>query len=110
MSPQELSDQFGGVLVDAAFDLFEEDGRHIARWPQLSLSAHGSTRQDAIQNLVQMILAAFAVSVQRGDLKQMLAKGGIEVKPLLPGQKTPEKISSLPYLVIHTDAGTRSAA
>jgi hypothetical protein len=110
MDPWQHAARYGGAMVEASLELFEEGGQEIARWPKLRLSAHGATRQEAIRNLVQMVLASFTVSVERGDLKQMLDRAGVELKPLLPGERVPDRIDAVPYLVIHTDAGSRSAA
>ncbi len=110
MNPHRTDVQQDDGMVTAVVAIFEEDGRIIARWPQLKLSAHGDTREEAIRNLVQMVVAVFHVSLERNDLEQMLSQAGIAVEPLIPGHLPPKKLNKPPYLVVETDAGSGAAA
>src|SRR5579862_9392481 len=93
-------------MVNVSLQLIAEGDRIIARWPQLKLSAHGASRQEAIQKLAQMIYAVWLVSLQRGDLEKMLQQAGVKVFPMVPGQLTPalDNPNALPHLVMQPDA------
>jgi len=97
-------------MVTAHIDVFPEDGQIIARWSNLRLSAHGTTRDEAVSNLIQMVIAVFVMSLQRNDLDEMLRKAGIQIQSMLPGVEPPKRIERLPYLVVETDAGSRAVA
>jgi len=98
--------------IDVKVDLFEEQGRIIARWPQMKLSAHGNSRKEAMDNLANMVIACLHVSIERGDLAQMLKTAGIEIGPSLPGAPAPraDEVKRMPHLVIQENVDSRAAA
>lgn len=59
---------------------FEEGGRFVARCDALRISDHGSTEEQAFENLVETVRLFFESCIRRGMIEQVLLERGVSVQ------------------------------
>ena len=98
--------QFTGVVCRLRVETQEEEGAFVARSPELRMSNHGATPEEAKANLALSLRMFFDICAEKGTLFKVLRERGVQHAEIPPNEQ--DRVLEVPIPVMALENARRT--